>query len=398
MITLRGCGRCGLFLLLALGWLGCGIGGVATSGDDGSKHEGVLQVLGLKATGVSDTSAVVEWTTTMPTVGVLRIGSSADLASSVSHTTGFNSYHQLALTDLTPDTQYFFRVQAITTRGDTTSARGKAFRTDPQHDAFDTTPPVLSEIEVTSVTSSSALLHWRTDDHCRCVISYGPTAALGFEQLEYADDPDNFTCGHALALTGLEPSTTYHFVIRATNLAQLSANSSPLTLTTLQAPTLTFCPQTLSAAPGDDFDLDLCIQQAQDLAGASVTLVFDPAALQIVGGAAGVDPGPFFLDNGGHLFMAPVIDPVAGRILIEASWIIDYEGNEPLGTRADGDGVLCTLRCRWRSDYTGAATGIGFVLTDTDSDGEPDTRLLDFNRLPIRFDNVEAQITVAPKR
>lgn len=398
MTTLRGCGRCSLFLLLALGWIGCGIGGVATSGDDDPKGEGVLQVLGLKATSITDTSAVMEWTTTMPTVSVLRIGESSDLASSASHTTGFTSYHQLALTDLDPDTQYYFRVQAITSRGDTTSARGKAFRTDPQRGVFDATAPVISEIEVTSVTSSSALLRWRTDDLCRGIVSYGLTAALGLEQFEYAGDPDKHTRGHALTLTGLEPSTTYHVVIRATNLAGLSANSSPLTLATLQAPTLTFCPQTMSASPGVDFDLSLCIEQAQDLAGASVTLVYDPAALQIVGGAAGVDPGPFFLNNGGHLFMAPVVDPVRGRILIEASWIIDYDGDEPLGTRADGAGVLCTLRCRWLPEYTGDATGVGFVLTDTDSDGEPDTRLLDFNRLPIRFDGVEAQITVEPGR
>jgi hypothetical protein len=398
MTTLRGCGRCGAFLLLALGWIGCGIGGVATSGDDDSKGEKVLQIQGLKATSISDTSAVMEWTTTVLTVSVLRIGESPDLASSASHTTGFNSYHELTLTDLSPDTQYHYRVQAITSRGDTTSARGKAFHTDPQHGVFDKTPPVISEIEVTSVTSSSTLLRWRTDDQCRGIVSYGPTAALGFERFEYAGDPDKHTRGHALTLTGLEPSTTYHVVIRATNLAGLSTNSSLFTLATLQAPTLTFCPETVSASPGVDFDLSLCIEQARDLAGASITLVFDPAALQIVGGAAGVDPGPFFLDNGGHLFMAPTIDLVRGRILIEASWIIDYDESEPLGTRADGAGVLCTLRCRWRPEYTGDATGVGFVLTDTDSDGEPDTRLLDFNRLPIRFDGLEAEITAAQGR
>jgi hypothetical protein len=395
MTTLRGCGRCGLFMLLALGWIGCGIGGVSTGSDDDPKREGVLQVLGLKATSITDTSAVMEWTTTMPTVSVLRIGESSDLTSSASHTTGFNTYHQLALSDLDPDTQYHYRVQAITTRGDTTSARGKAFRTDPQHGVFDATAPVISEIEVTSVTSSSALLHWRTDDQCRGLVAYGPSAALGLERFEYPGDPDKHTRGHALTLTGLEPSTTYHVVIRATNLAGLTTNSSAFTLATLQAPTLTFCPQTVSASPGVDFDVTLCIEQAQDLAGAAVTLAYDPAALQIVGGASGVDPGPFFLDNGGHLFMAPVVDTVRGRILIEASWIIDYDGDEPLGTRADGAGALCTLRCRWRSEYTGEATGIAFVLTDTDSDGEDDTRLLDFNRLPVRFDGVEALITVS---
>jgi len=382
-----------LSLFPALLAAGCGVSGVPTE-EDPAQPATELAVAGLQVASLTDTSAVLSWTTTRPAVGVVRIGLAADLAVSSTHTTsGFVTRHDVPLPDLQPDTRYYFAVRAITSRGDTASARGPSFRTDPHHGLNDMTPPVVSDIEVTGVTSSSALVRWRTDDLCRCTIVYGLGGAESLSQVEYPDQPLKYTRGHAMVLTDLTPNSTYTFFLQATNLASLVTDGGGATFRTLPAPTIAFCPAAVSAAAGSEFTLSLCLEQARDLAGAAVTIAFDPAAIEIVGGAAGVAPGAFFYDQGGHLFMPPVLQPAAGRLRIEASWLIEYQGNEPRGTRADGAGTLCTLRCRWRAGYAGSGTTVGFVLIDADSDGQADTRLLDFHRLPIRFESRVAEIS-----
>jgi hypothetical protein len=122
-------------------------------------------------------------------------------------------------------------------------------------------------------------------------------------------------------------------------------------------------------------------------------LHFDPAALEVVGGSSGITPGAFFLEKGGHLFMPPVVDAVTGTARIEASWLIIYEGDVALGTAGDGDGVLASLRCRFRPAFTGSATVLSIEVTDADDDGEPDTRLLDDARLAMAFETGDLTVT-----
>jgi hypothetical protein len=390
-------GRAGLALLavilVAAIHGGCGVSGVASEDDDAHKQTAALQVIGLKAREVSDTSAVLEWSTTRSTVGILSIGLLPDLSTSVRHTTGFASYHQLALTELAPDTLYYYRVQAITSTGDTTSARGTPFRTDPWQPLQDSTSPLIRDIEVGSVTSSAALLRWETDDRARCTVHYGLTSALELSQAEYPDEPERYACGHTLTLNDLEPGRMYTFSVHATNLAGLLTESDPLTFTTLAPPMLAFCPAVLTVSADAEFDVNLCIASVQDLAGAAVTLHFDPRALEVAGGSSGVSAGAFFQGHGGHLFMPPVVDAIAGTVRIEASWLITYAGDVALGTEADGGGVLASIRCRFCPTFAGTATVLDVVLTDIDGDGEPDTELLDDARLAMAFESEAMTVT-----
>jgi len=377
---------------LALGLLGCSVSGVSSSSEDDHKNEVALQVLGLNAMDVTDTSAVIEWSTTVPTVGVLRVSDDPSLIVSQSRTTVMDAHHTTLLSDLEPDTEYHYRVQAISATGDTSSARGKSFRTAQPYGYSDSTAPVISGIEVRSLTSSSALIAWSTDDACRCLLLYDTAVPLDQEVEEYPEDTGKYTYGHSVTLTGLEAQTDYTFQIEAVNLAGLPGSSAAQSFTTLQAPTLTFCPGTIAAAPGETFQLDVCVVQAQDLAGAAITIDYDPLALEVVGGSAGIEPGAFYADNGGHLFMPPAVDAVAGRIVVEASWIVAFDGDTALGTAADGDGTICRIPLRLKSGFLGGSTPLAYVTLDLDSDGRPDTRLIDYQRLPIEFVAESGQI------
>ncbi len=372
-----------LLLGAALSGTGCELSGTAPAADDLHKNPIHMAIMRLGASEVTDTSAVVTWQTSRPTVGALRYGLTPDLGVTQTRVSPFATAHEVKLAELTPATQYYYRVQAISDDGDTLSTRGVPFTTDPSRAANDPTAPVLSEVEVSGVTSSSALIRWQSDDLTRGRILYGTTFPYSSSTDEYPSDPQHYSRRHALALTGLQENTQYRFAVQATNPAGLTGYSSEATFTTRAAPHLAFCPDTVSVGPAESFDLAICVGEARDLAGVALTLQYDPAALEIVGGTSAVTAGPFFVDSGGHLFMPATIDPVAGRLALEASWLIDYEGDLALGTAADGEGVLCTVRCRLKAGASVAR--VDFSLADQDGDGRADTQLLDYNRLPITF-------------
>jgi len=76
--------------------------------------------------------------------------------------------------------------------------------------AADTTPPVISGITVGSITKTSALVSWTTDEPAACWISHGPTTAYGTE-VSLAPGV------HEYSITSLTAGTTYHYKLRCTD-------------------------------------------------------------------------------------------------------------------------------------------------------------------------------------
>ncbi len=83
----------------------------------------------------------------------------------------------------------------------------------------DTTPPVVTGVTATGVTSGSATIVFTTDEAGDSYVEYGTTTAYG----STASDA-SFVTSHSVPLTGLAPGTTYHFRVRSTDRA---GNSSP---------------------------------------------------------------------------------------------------------------------------------------------------------------------------
>jgi len=77
---------------------------------------------------------------------------------------------------------------------------------------LDTSPPVLSNIKVISITDKSAIVTWSTDSPADGVVDYGTTTAYGSQQKDAA-----FLTAHGITLSGLTPTTTYHFRVASTD-------------------------------------------------------------------------------------------------------------------------------------------------------------------------------------
>ena len=98
--------------------------------------------------------------------------------------------------------------------------------------AYNTAPPVISAISVSSVTATSSTISWTTDQDSNSQVAYGLTATHG----SLTQPTSTFTTSHSQTLTNLTPGTTYHFSVMSTNQAGTLSASPDGTFQTLQGP------------------------------------------------------------------------------------------------------------------------------------------------------------------
>jgi hypothetical protein len=79
----------------------------------------------------------------------------------------------------------------------------------------DTTPPVITALGASGITSTSASVSWTTDEAATSRVDYGTTAALGSS----TTTSTVLTTSHARTITGLEPDTTYFYRVRSADSA-----------------------------------------------------------------------------------------------------------------------------------------------------------------------------------
>jgi len=141
---------------------------------------------------------------------------------------------EAAVTELTPGTTYHCRLDTTNSTNIFNDGPDGTFETPPL-------PPVLEEVLATEVTSDSAILNGKINP------GNGPTSyhfAYGLQAGSYPNAlPDVGTAPaltpipaeQALPVGSLEPATTYHFALIATNAAE-TVVSADHTFTTLRVP------------------------------------------------------------------------------------------------------------------------------------------------------------------
>src|SRR5437867_789820 len=93
----------------------------------------------------------------------------------------------------------------------------------------DNTPPLISTVSASSISSTGALITWVTNEASDSQVDYGLTTAYG------SSPPLNASLltAHAMTLTGLLATTTYHYRVKSRDAAGNLATSADFTLTTL---------------------------------------------------------------------------------------------------------------------------------------------------------------------
>ena len=86
----------------------------------------------------------------------------------------------------------------------------------------DTTPPVLSSVAASNITSTAALVSWASNEASNSQVEYGPTASYG------AATPldGQLVTSHTVSLSGLVANTDYFYRVRSADAAGNLATSS----------------------------------------------------------------------------------------------------------------------------------------------------------------------------
>ena len=95
----------------------------------------------------------------------------------------------------------------------------------------DVTPPAISNVQAINITTSTATITWDTDEAADSEVQYGLTNAYEIGIVTN----NSLVLGHAIALNGLTPGTTYHFRVGSRDGASNHAVSGDYTFTTLGA-------------------------------------------------------------------------------------------------------------------------------------------------------------------
>ncbi len=92
----------------------------------------------------------------------------------------------------------------------------------------DTTAPVISAVNASGVTSSTANITWTTNEASDTVVEYGATTAYGSSSALNS----NMVTGHSMTLTGLTGSRLYHYRVKSKDASGNQAVSNDFTFTT----------------------------------------------------------------------------------------------------------------------------------------------------------------------
>ncbi|MEW6681369.1 MAG: fibronectin type III domain-containing protein [Nitrospirota bacterium] len=194
------------------------------------------------ATNVTSTGATVTWTTNEAATTQVQYGTTTAYGSTTSLNSTLLTAHSQSLTGLTAATLYHYRVLSRDAADNLATSADFTVTTLP---APDTTPPTISAVAATNVTSSSATITWATNEAATTQVTYGTTTTYG------SSTPLNSTLvtAHSQNLSGLAAATVYHFRVVSRDAAGNQAISGDITLTTLAAEPATDSSSSDTTAP-----------------------------------------------------------------------------------------------------------------------------------------------------
>jgi hypothetical protein len=171
------------------------------------------------------TTATVTWTTDQASTSQIEYGTSSAYGSLSALNSSLVTTHSVTLSGLAPGTTFNFAALSANAAG-TLATSGNFTFTTPALPA-----PVISSVIVTSITSTSAVISWTTDQSSTSQVQYGTTTAYGTTSMLNS----SLVTTHSITINGLIPATTYDFAVSSANAAGASATSSNFAFTTTPA-------------------------------------------------------------------------------------------------------------------------------------------------------------------
>ena len=153
---------------------------------------------------ITNTGAVINWQTDEVSDSQVEYGMTPAYGSETSMDQWMVTSHAVSLSSLSPSTTYHYRVKSRDAAGNLAVSGDYTFQTE---DTPDTTPPAISDVQVTDISDTQVTITWRTDEPATSQVQYGLSASYG--QATTLDT--DLVTFHLVTIPGLEPATHYHF-------------------------------------------------------------------------------------------------------------------------------------------------------------------------------------------
>jgi hypothetical protein len=177
------------------------------------------RISGVVTSNPSPLSISVGWNTNVAASSQVNYGLTSAYTSSTTLDPTLLTSHAQTLSSLKPATLYHYQVVSTDGSANTATSADLTFTTP----AF-----VVSAVQATSITTTGASITWTTNAPADTQVDYGTTASYT------ASTPLNSTLvtSHSVPLTGLTPSTVYHYRASSHDAPGDAAASADLTFTT----------------------------------------------------------------------------------------------------------------------------------------------------------------------
>lgn len=298
----------------------------------------------------TDKAATVAFTTDKPCDTVVNYGPNGTTNNQKSDGEKVNR-HQIALTNLTPNTSYNVQVSCTDMSGNTVvasagtpstlmalnysfimsdafiGAPGVGFITKSQPD---TTPPVITDTpRATAITSTMVRIHWVTDEIADSQVVYG----LQSQNLSNSAGDIGKSAGHSVALTNLSPNTTYYFKVQSADPSNNTVMSTVYSFTTAAVADTT-APVLSGISASDATSSQIDVSWTSDEPATTVlkygTTPFGlTAQVSIAGSSTSHSVSLYNLVPGTTYYMAPVSTDGSGNTTQGATQSVTLQGVAP---------------------------------------------------------------------
>lgn len=183
-----------------------------------------LTATGITASTITSFGATITWTTNRAASTTVEFGPTVSYGTTKT-VTGTRTSHSVDLLGLSPNTVYHFRVSGSDSTGQSVTSADQTFTT---------LTGAISNIQVSGLTTTGALISWTTNVQTTSRVEYGGTTSYGSTATASGS-----TTSHQVTLTNLTPGTLYHYRVSGVDDGDTTIASADQTFTTLAKTVIT---------------------------------------------------------------------------------------------------------------------------------------------------------------
>ncbi len=186
-----------------------------------------ITISGLSASNVTSSSAQINWMTDQTatgqvwySTGPVTFGSGTPTVTSSDMSTS----HSIILNGLTPGVLYYYIAASTNAAGTVTSAQ-QTFMTPQATTTSGTTVPMISNVVVSEVSRTAARITWTTDVAADSKVWFSSATPVTANSTTSNASMSDQVTNHSVQINGLNPGTTYYYIVTSGNSAGTASGS-----------------------------------------------------------------------------------------------------------------------------------------------------------------------------